>query len=145
MKNLVIMFVFITNMSYADLDSGRYAGTDLQGNACEILVGEVSFENGIKHPLNERVTVVVNQLEWKLSHPKVLNEQEGKVRFNHNFFEGLVTTTRELRFGAQYLKMTIDHDAEPHRPMEYIYINDDYRDASKSSKVECKNLVKILN
>lgn len=143
MKYLVVLLALVAKMSYADLDSGNYVGIDSEGRSCEISVGVVTFENGAKHPLNERVSVIVNQLEWKLSHPKVLNEQESKVRFNHNLFEGLVTTTRDLRFGAQYLKMTIDHDAKPHRPTEYLYINDDYRDASKSFKIECKNLVKI--
>ncbi len=143
MRVLLTSLMVLSAIAYADLDSGRYLGTDNKGLPCEIFVGDVSFENGIKHPLNERVQVVVQNVEWTLSHPKVVDEESGKVRFNHNYFEATVSSALEERFGAQYLKMTIDHDAEPHRPTQFLLINDDYRDASRSTKVECKGLVKL--
>jgi hypothetical protein len=141
-KVMTIFLSFLTLKLYADLDSGRFVGTDSSGQPCEITVGEVSFVNGVKHPLNERVTVIHNTQSWELAHPKVLNEEEGKVRFNHNYFEGLITIAKDSRFGAQYLKMTINHDAEPHRPTSFLYISDDYRDSLRNLKIECINLKK---
>ncbi len=142
MKFWILGIILVGSFALADLDSGHYQGVDSSGLSCEILVGDVSFENGVKHPLNERVSVVVNGQEWSLSHPKVIDEESGKVRFNHSYFEATISTARDGKFGAQYLKMTIDHDAEPHRPKEYIYLNDSYRDSVSSTKIECKSLVK---
>lgn len=130
-------------MALADIDSGNYQGVDQNGGQCQVVVGEVTFEGGVRHPLNERLEVELDGVRWTLSHKKVVDEDNGTVRFDHNYFEGTIAVARNQRFGAQYLKITIDHDAEPHRPVEFIYLNDDYKDNQKNLKQICSQLQKI--
>ena len=131
--------LFISATSFAGLDIGKFEGTSEKGEPCKLEVVSYSYENGVHHPLNERVTVIENGNEWIVRHPPVINEEEGKVRFNHNFFETVSPTAT----GAKFLKMTINHDAEPHAPISYTVIEDNYKDSTKSSKEVCNSLVKV--
>ncbi|MES2767510.1 MAG: hypothetical protein V4596_00070 [Bdellovibrionota bacterium] len=138
------LFAFITALSisvtsFAGIDIGKYEGTSQKGEPCKLEVLSYSYENDVHHPLNERVTIVENGTEWIVRHPPVINEEEGKVRFNHNFFETVSPTPT----GAKFLKMTINHDAEPHAPTSYTFIEDNYKDATKSVKEVCSGLVKV--
>lgn len=139
MKNLVFAVVLFSSVSsFAGLELGKYQGTSEKG-VCGIEVLSYSYENNMKHPLNEKVAVVVDNKEWTVKHPPVINEEAGKVRFDHNFFETVIPTST----GAKLLKMTINHDAEPHAPVAYTFIEDNYRDQSKSVKEVCSGLVKV--
>lgn len=136
MKTLLALIIFAASTANADLLTGVFKGTDAEGHPCEISVVSVGFENDMRHPLNERVTVVLSGQEWKLAHPSEINESKGKVRFNHNSFLGITPT----KTGAMFLRLNIDHDAEPHAPTSYTYVNDNYRDESKSVVMNCTGL-----
>lgn len=136
MKVLFVLMILAAATARADLVTGLFKGTDLEGHACEISVVSVGFENNMPHPLNERVTVILNGQEWKLGHPAEVNEEASKVRFNHNSFRGITPT----KVGAQFLRLNIDHDAEPHAPTSYTFVNDNYRDDVKSGTITCTGL-----
>lgn len=133
----LIIFTALTTVStaQADLVTGLFKGTDADGHPCEINVVSVGFE-GERHPLNERVTVTLSGQEWKLAHPAEVNETKGKVRFNHNSFRGILPN----KMGAAFLRLNINHEAEPHAPTSYTFINDNYRDESKTQIVTCEGL-----
>lgn len=139
MKILTIALALLTSSAaFAGIEIGKYEGTSEKG-VCNLEVVSYSYEGGVHHPLNERVTVVENGFEWTVRHPPVINEEAGKVRFNHNFFEAVLPTPT----GAKFLKMTINHDVEPHAPTSYMFIEDNYKDSTKSVKEVCSNLVKV--
>lgn len=136
MKTFFVLMIFAATTARADLVTGLFKGTDLEGHACEINVVSVGHEGDLRHPLTERVTVVLNGQEWKLGHPAEVNEEASKVRFNHNSFRGITPT----KVGAQFLRLNIDHDAEPHAPTSYTFVNDNYRDDVKSGTITCTGL-----
>lgn len=139
MKILSIALALLaSSTTFAGIETGKYEGTSEKG-VCNLEVLSYSYEGGVHHPLNERVAVVENGFEWTVRHPPVINEEAGKVRFNHNFFEAVLPTPT----GAKFLKMTINHDVEPHAPTSYTFIEDNYKDSAKSVKEVCSNLVKV--
>lgn len=139
MKSLIFAFTLLLSVkSFAGIEIGKYQGTSEKG-VCNLEVLSYSYEGGVHHPLNERVAVIENGFEWTVKHPPVINEEAGKVRFDHNFFEAVLPTPT----GAKFLKMTINHDVEPHAPTSYTFIEDNYKDSSKSMKEVCSNLVRI--
>lgn len=139
MKNLIFAIVLLSSVSsFAGLELGKYQGTSAKG-VCNLEVVSYSYENDVKHPLNERVKIIENGYEWIVRHPPVINVEAGKVRFDHNYFEAVLPTPT----GAKFMQMTINHDAEPHAPTSYTFIEDNYRDSAKSIKEVCSNLVKV--
>ncbi len=140
MKFLILSFVALFSVkSVAGIETGKFAGTSDKGVQCLIEVISYSYENNVKHPLNEKVHVNVEGQEWTVKHPAVITIEEGKVRFDHNFFEAVVPTS----VGANFLQMTINHDVEPHAPTTFTLIEDNYRDSTKSVKTVCRNLAPI--
>lgn len=134
-----IFALLFTVTSFAGLETGKYVGTTKNGEVCAIEVVSYSYENNAKHPLNEKVLVIIDEMEWTVKHPPVVSVEEGKVRFDHNFFEAVIPVAT----GAKFLQMTINHDVEPHAPTSFTLIEDNYRDSSKSSKIVCTGLVQV--
>ena len=132
------LVVFFTSAAFAGIEIGKYQGISEKG-LCSLEVLSYSYEGGVHHPINERVTVVENGFEWTVRHPPVIDEEANKIRFNHNLFEAVVPTPA----GAKFLKVIINHDVEPHAPVSYTFIEDNYKDSAKSVKEICSDLVKI--
>lgn len=141
MKKVILAcaVIFGSLAAHADVEYGVFQGTDQNGLTCEIEVLVKWYAHNEKHPLNERITVRVDGLHWDLAHPAVVVESDSKVRFDHSYFHHAEAT----REGAEYLRVNIDHDSEPHAPTSYTLFQDNYRDSTKSRKVVCSELVKI--
>lgn len=142
MKSIIIALLFVAGSAQADLLLGVFEGQTANGEVCKIQVNTKYYFPDQHHPLNERVSVTVDGLNWDLAHPPVLNVEAGTVTFDHNVFQQIVALDEVGRMGSEALVMKINHDVEPHPAIEFTHIVHDYRNASQSKKVTCLNLKK---
>lgn len=142
MKMLLLSLTFLSQLTWAHVPAGTYQGKDANGKTCSFWVGDQWFLDNQAHPLNERLPVGKLQLEgvtnvtavWNLFHPPVVDMAGGKVRFNHDMFHEVLAT----KTGAESLVLLKGDDETGDAPKGIIYIQDNYRDLTKSVKVECK-------
>jgi hypothetical protein len=77
----LVLILVTAAPALAHLELGEYRGTTDQGAECAFVVQSVSFENGVRHPLNERVAIDLPDFHraYVLSHLPVINRESGKV------------------------------------------------------------------
>lgn len=135
--------IFASSASLAHVQSGTFTGKDQNGKVCSFTVGAEYFENNQPHPLNERLPVsgiqfnghTVAVKEWNVGHPPVVNIEKGLVRFNHDYFQGIVAT--KTGAASLILLKTEEEVPEGHAPLGIKYIEDNYRNRQESKVSTC--------
>ena len=135
MKTLALLGFFSSFSALAHLEVGTYKGVTPEGAECFVQIENVFFLNNLKHPLSERAAVKFNNVIYTIQHPSVIDEQNLKVRFSHDYFETVVP----FAGGAEYIKMTMSHDAESEGPSSFTTIKDNWK-TNTSSKSACLSL-----
>ena len=122
------MFALVPAVSSAHLEVKKYSGVNTQGAACTVEVKAITFQNNVKHPLNERVEVVYGERSYFLSHPGETDLKTGEVGFNHDMLQAITA----LSTGAESVTLLISHDPGSEGPRELVYSRHDW----KSGQVE---------
>ena len=74
MKNLIILALTICSFgAYAHIEIGTYTGKNDAREACSFEVKGVTFKDNVRHPLNERVVIVVDGQTFELSHRPMID------------------------------------------------------------------------
>lgn len=82
---------------------------------------------------------MIDGAEFELGHPPILDEAAGTVRFNHDRFQGF----RGIPGGAISMIIEMAHpEGEEGRPESITVYSDDWKDATKSTKVVCLKVVR---
>ena len=131
-----IAILVLSLAAHADIPLGVFKGTDSSGKECQVEVVKIFFANNQHHPLNERAEILFGGETWTLAHPAVISESNSKVRFDHNFLQQIQPTNS----GAKVLILKIDHNSEPHGPVELVIIDDNFRNAAATTKFVCSGL-----
>jgi hypothetical protein len=134
----VLGFLFLSSVSAeAHLKVGKYQGKlGTAGESCEIEIKAIEFPSGVRHPLNERVRVVVNGVEWVLSHAPSVSEAPLSVQWDSSHLTGAQGT----REGAFFLSLEIDHTEGHEGPSQFV-LTEDYRDAGTQDRMStCQGL-----
>ncbi len=139
------LFLGAVSMAGATLAQGHvqpgvHAGQTAEGKDCHLVAKPTTFENGQKHPLNERIQMKVSPagaqgLEWTVSHPPLLSVEKSEVGFNHDEFRGFLAQSG----GAQALLVRMVHEDDREGPDSYVWIAHDWKNKT-SQKVECLGL-----
>lgn len=137
---IVFLAAFSSAQAFAHVSKGEYKGHDLAGKACSFKVGETWFADEIEHPLTERIEITkiaffkfspeLNQ--FQAGHPPVVNVESGLVRFNHDIFQDVTPS-----FTGAVSVTLLKGKEESGTPVGIIYIEDNYKVASKSKKMTC--------
>lgn len=117
-----------SSASFADINIGTYAGKTATGDTCAMQVQSVFFLNDIKHPLNERVKIVVSGKEYTVQHPTIISVSDVLASFNHDQFQGVLATPD----GALALVVDVVHTEEYKGPTQFHVIDHNYRTGSKA-------------
>jgi hypothetical protein len=133
---LVLAVSLSGSTAWANLQIGRYSGVTPDGAACGFDVLAVEFEGGLRHPLNERVRVVVEGGNWVLRHAPSIKSAELKVEFDHDH----LTAAMGERGAAQAVELTMDHSEGKDGPSKIIWLRHDVRNPSASFMWECGGL-----
>ncbi|MGE3975132.1 MAG: hypothetical protein AB7F59_11465 [Bdellovibrionales bacterium] len=142
MKSLILgLSMILASPAFAHIAIGTYKGVDANGQACSFDVTAVTFEDGARHPLNERVAVMFNQIGFVLRHaPSVDVTRSVAVTFEKDMLSGVKGYSDYT--WAFLLKMV--HDEQNDGPTEMTIVKQDNRNPSMSTKSICKNLVAPL-
>lgn len=125
--------------AFAHVEPGIFGGTTPNGFPCFFESKGTTHLGGVRHPLNERVTFMIDGAEFELGHPPILDEAAGTVRFNHDRFQGF----RGIPGGAISMIIEMAHpEGEEGRPESITVYSDDWKDATKSTKVVCLKVVR---
>jgi hypothetical protein len=130
-----LTILFFATKGQAHLEPGVYKGKDQNLEDCSFEVKRTYFKDGVKHPLNERIEIVIAGLAREVQHPALITYpsgvESGRVHFNHDIFEAVYSTA----VGAQSITVDFDHDAK--LPTQFTLIESDW--VQKSDKtVICK-------
>ncbi len=137
MRNiLVTMALLFSNHVFAHLNLGVYKGIDANQQECSITIKSISFENNMKHPLNELV-----EIEWKsnvvvLKHLAILNTEANTAFPNSD----ALSKVEAIKGGAKYWDLKIQHTDSYTGPTEFIEGTHLYRQTEQSSQFKCTNL-----
>lgn len=139
---LVITFTLsalVSTSSFAHLKIGKYAGKSADFSACSFEVKQIRFE-GIKHPINERVDVVIGSELFVLSHlPEVnasVKTEESTVLFDGDHLTG----AKGIPQGGVGVVLTMSHAEVNEGPVEITMITHAYKDPAKTTKWQCSGL-----
>lgn len=143
MKHIITLLscLFALN-AFAHVTPGKYEGQDQNGKPCTFTVGDSWFEDNVAHALNERLPVshiafnekFVDEVIWNLAHPPVVSLDFGTNRINHNLFQQIIPS----KSGAVSVTLLINDEKRGEQPpYGIVYINDNYRSQSQSSKMAC--------
>lgn len=137
-KTIIALTAFaFSSAAMAHFELGEYRGTAADGTACSFTVKGVSFEGNLRHPLNERIEIVFNGVSYALSHPPVVDDTAGTVRFDHDHARAI----RGVATGAEALTVTMDHSEGRDGPGSFVFVSDNYKSPAMSSKLTCTGLV----
>lgn len=114
MKNILLLAAaaVLPLSASAHLETGYYDGTDRAGNACTIHVSEVSFAEGLRHPINERVTVEWDGMHFELRHPPRVDFEASEI----GFVRSELSDARFLGAETVALRMVMIHSEDFHGP-----------------------------
>jgi hypothetical protein len=121
----------------AHVEKGLYVGQNDKGVECSMNVVEMFFENGGRHPVNERLRIKAGGDEFIAGHPPVVDEAKPKVGFNHDRFQGLLATS----VGAKALIMGMSHQPGKEGPTHFTVIDHDWKNTDGVA-TSCLNLKK---
>jgi len=124
-----------TTSAFAHIEPGLWKGVMSDGKECALEVFEQTFENDLRHPLNERIRVRLNGVEFKIYHPRSIQLEKGLVTFNHDFFEAILPTAT----GSDALVIDMAHTEEFEGPTGYRFISHNWKTKS-SVTVTCSSL-----
>ena len=127
--------LFVGAQSYAHVEPGVHAGTTADGKACSFTAGVTTFENDMRHPLNERIEIKVGDNTFKVGHPAVIDVPTKTASFNHDFFHGVLPTAT----GAKALVITMVHSQQFEGPSEFVLIENAWRTKEKTA-LTCSGL-----
>lgn len=127
--------ILASTQALAHLETGVHEGQTEAGAPCSMLVVSHYYDNGFRHPLNERAQVAVGDQTFTVYHPPVVNRSEPSAYFNHDVFEGVAAT----RTGARALVIDMDHSEGADGPTGFQFIDDNWREKTRTS-LNCRNL-----
>lgn len=134
--SILTLALFIALPSSAHIQVGTYLGKKADGSACTLISKGTTFQNNVRHPLNERVEVVVESETYSLYHPPVINAEKGLASFNHDAFHA----TRPTAYGADAVVVTMSHAEGKEGPTAYALIQHSWK-TEQSTVMTCSNLV----
>lgn len=137
MKILIAILALYTTSTFAHVEPGVYQGKTESGATCEMTAIKTFFEGALKHPLTERVELVVNSITFNVQHPAIIDETKPSASFDHDQFKGVAPNST----GADALVMKMTHTKNYEGPMEYYLIKHNYK-TNIASVEKCANLVK---
>lgn len=137
MKLIKSILCFLPLTAFAHIEEGRFVGKTEDGSACEMISFGTFFENNMKHPLNERVKLVVDDIAYIVQHPAIIDETKPIAGFDHDQFKGYVAN----KTGATALVVKMDHTAQIEGPREYYLITHTYNPDSRYV-LKCSGLTK---
>lgn len=125
-----------STVASAHIQVGTYKGSDGTDGGCSLEVKEVFFQNGVRHPLNERVRVVVGGVEFVVGHPPVIDTAASVAHFNHDLFQGVLPTD----VGAKALEIKMEHGVAADGPTEFRVVDHAWSEQT-GTKTECLALM----
>jgi hypothetical protein len=137
MKKLTLLCLMLSFNTFADLKIGVYEGNQSGSDkSCLLVVKEVSFKNDQKHPLNERVNILVSQslTNFTLVHLPKLNLDTGKIGPE----KGVLTDAIVEIDYTEAVRLVIAHTAAYTGPTDYTYLKN--TNEGEITKFHCQNL-----
>lgn len=137
MKTLILIFSLfgLAQSAQAHLEVGTYAGVMASGQPCGMQVLSSWFEKNQPHPLNERVKLTVNNEEFIVGHPPVIDAPKNSAFFNHDLFQAVNATPT----GARALLIEMVHTQQFEGPRAFQVIDHNWKTNLKQS-FRCENL-----
>ena len=132
---VVLGLVVASSPSFAHLKIGKYVGKKADTESCSFEVKAVRFE-GMKHPLNERVDVLMGSEPFVLSHAPAVSVEKATVLFDGVHLSG----AKGVAGGGLGAVLTMSHEEGHEGPVEIAMIKHDYKDATKSTQWVCMGL-----
>ena len=131
-----IAILAFSSSAMAHFELGDYKGTAADGSSCSFTVKGVSFEDNLRHPLNERIEIVFIGITYKLAHLPVVDAVAGTVRFDHSHLRAI----RGVATGGESFTVSMDEREDHEGPSSFVFLNDNYKVSTSSSKLSCEGL-----
>lgn len=130
-----LLLSFFPLLAQAHLEPGTYTGVTAEKATCSMVVGEQYFVDDKPHPLNERIRITVNGVEFVVGHPTVFDSAQDLISFNHDLFQGVVPTAT----GARALEVVMTHEAGKEGPVSFSQIENFWKTGKKAA-IHCAEL-----
>ncbi len=135
MKKIFIVIVFLQIQAFAHIEPGTYQGKKSDGSPCSMTAQAAYFENKTSHPLNERIKISVDQIDFTVGHPPIVDSSKPLVFFNHDQFQGIAPT----KTGAQALVVTMNHAEGQEGPTDFTFMESKWK-AKENTSYQCTGL-----
>lgn len=132
---LLISTVVFSSLAAAHVEPGVYVGTTPDGASCQFTAVTMKFQNGLHHPLTERVVIEFAGETFEVGHPSAIDRTNAQVTFNHDLFQGLLPNAN----GAKAMIVEMIHSQTFEGPGAFEVIDHNWRTKS-STKLRCENI-----
>lgn len=129
------LFLTFASQAHAHIEPGTHTGVTPEGTPCTMIAGETYFENNLRHPLTERISISIDGLTYIVGHPSVIDSSTGQVSFNHDLFRGVLP----LPTGAAAVEIEMVHSDQSEGPRSFVVMNDNWKTQSRKV-LRCQNL-----
>lgn len=132
---VILASLLVSALAQAHVEVGTYRGTTTEGATCEMTSEGTYYEGQLKHPLTERVKLVVAGETFIVQHPPVIDETEQMAYFDHDQFKGALPN----KTGAKALVVKMQHAPGSEGPSEFYLIDHVYK-GDKRTSIKCSGL-----
>ena len=137
MKFLITTLLLLAATSaFAHIDIGTYKGKSADGSECKFKVEAVDFQFEIHHPLNERVTITIDDAKFVFQHLPLIDAATKTVKPEG----GKLTSAAGTNDGSFAFVLEMEHTPTHEGPVSMTAIFND-KDPAKSLSDTCTSLV----
>ncbi len=136
-KTALALITLISSFAFAHIELGTYVGVQQDRSACSFEVKSVGFKDNIRHPLQERVVIVAQDVTFELAHRPMLEPATRSVTGEKEILTGAQGAV-QAAWGA---RLTMGENAEgEHGPQELVLIYDNYKKDDADQMIVCSEL-----
>lgn len=132
---VLILSILASAAAMAHIEPGVWKGSVSASADCFMEVGAQTFENNLKHPLNERIQIKIGSTDFSVHHPYSINSTTGEVGFNHDLFEAVAPT----KTGSYALVIQMAHTDEFEGPTSFDVMEHNWKSGA-IEVVHCKDI-----
>ncbi len=132
---VLILSILASAAAMAHIEPGVWKGSVSSSADCFMEVGAQTFENNLKHPLNERIQIKIGSTDYSVRHPYSINAATGEVGFNHDLFEAVAPT----KTGSYALVIQMAHTDEFEGPTSFDVMEHNWKSGA-IEVVHCKDI-----
>jgi hypothetical protein len=129
---VILIGLFSVSSAFAHFKIGKYEGAYADGESCFFTIISKEFPAGLKHPLNEKVTIKVLEENLAFTHLAIVDGDKTSVRPKKE----ILSSVKATNYGATAYELFMNENG----PYKMVFTNDNYQNTDENFSLTCTSL-----